>query len=84
MYEYTAVYMLAADGAVFDTYQKKNHSHFQSGDVSHATTVGYDVLQSESRLLLCCAPVSRVTPPTCNHHLQQYVGEMETRFKKGD
>ena len=61
MYEYTAVYMLAADGAVFDTYQKKNHSHFQSGDVSHATTVWYEVLQSESRLLLCCAPVTRYT-----------------------
>ena len=35
MYEYTAVYMRAADGAVFDIYQKKNYSHFQSGDVSH-------------------------------------------------
>ena len=56
MYEYTAVYMRAADGAVFDTYQKKNYSHFQSGDVSHATTVGYEALQSERRLLLCCAP----------------------------
>ena len=66
MYEYTAVYMLAADGAVFDTYQvpwyqKKNYSHFRSGDVSHATTVWYEVLQSESRLLLCCAPVTRDT-----------------------
>ena len=44
MYEYTAVIMLAADGAVFDTYQKKDYSHFQSGDVSHASTVWYDVL----------------------------------------
>ena len=61
MYEYTAVYMLAADGAVFDTCQKKNYSHFQSGDVSHATTVWYEVLQSEGRLLLCCAPVTRDT-----------------------
>ena len=61
MYVYTAVYMLAADGAVFDTYQKKNCSQFQSGDVSHATTVGYEILQSESRLLLCCAPVTRDT-----------------------
>ena len=61
MYEYTAVYKLAADGAVFDTYQKKNYSHFQSGDVSHATTVVYEVLQSESRMLLRCAPVKRDT-----------------------
>ena len=59
MYVYTAVYMLAADGAVFDTHQKRNYSHFQSGDVSHATTVWYEVLQSGSRLLLCCAPVTR-------------------------
>ena len=28
MYEYTAVYMLAADGAVFDTYQKKEPLSF--------------------------------------------------------
>ena len=63
MYEYTAVYMLPADGAVFDTHQKKNYSHFQGGDVSHATTVWYEVLQSESRLLLCCAPVTRDTRP---------------------
>ena len=61
MYEYSAVYKLAADGAVFDTYQKKNYSHFQSGDVSHATTVVYEVLQSESRMLLRCAPVTRDT-----------------------
>ena len=61
MYEYTGVYKLASDGAVCDTYQKKNYSHFQSGDVSHATTVGYEALQSESRLLLCCAPVTRDT-----------------------
>jgi len=64
MYEYTAVIILAADVAVFDTYQKKDYSHFQSGDVSHATTVWYDVLQSESRLLLCCAPVTRDTRST--------------------
>ena len=30
--------------------------------------VWYEVLQSGSRLL-CCAPVTRDTPPTCNHHL---------------
>ena len=64
MYEYTAVIILAADRAVFDTYQKKDYSHYQSGNVSHATTVWYDVLQSESRLLLCCAPVTRDTRST--------------------
>ena len=67
MYEYTAVHMLAADVAVFDTYQRKNYSHFQSGDVSHATTVGYEALQSESRLLLCCAPVTRDTRTRRQH-----------------
>ena len=61
MYEYTAVYMLPADRAIFDTYQKKNYPHFQSGDVSHTTIVWYEVLQNESRLLLCCAPVTRDT-----------------------
>ena len=62
MYEYTAVYMLAADGAVFDTYQKKEPLSFSEwGRVARATTVWYEVLQSQSRLLLCCAPVTRDT-----------------------
>ena len=60
MYEYTAVYMRAADGAVCDTYQK-NYSQFQGGDVSRDTTVGYEAIQSERRLLLCCAPETRHT-----------------------
>ena len=29
-----------------------------------------EVLQSGSRLQLCCAPVTRDTPRTCNHHLR--------------
>ena len=32
--------------------------------------VCYEVIQSGSRLQLSCAPVTRDTPPTCNHHLR--------------
>ena len=55
MFVYIAVYMLAAD-KLFLIHPKRR--------------VWYEVLQSGSRLQLCCAPVTRNTPPTCNHHLR--------------
>ena len=41
--------------------------------------VRHEVLQSGSRLQLCCAPVTRDTPPTCNHHLLRGVPTLRTR-----